>query len=79
MTASGNNVEKYWPSLFAKALKGQDLAALLSSLGSGAVSAAPAQVVQTKAEEKPVEAKKEEKEDEDVLAGGIGFGDDDEW
>ena len=34
--ASGNTVEGYWPGLFAKALKGQDISALLSNVGSGA-------------------------------------------
>ena len=32
--ASGNTVESYWPGLFAKALKGQDITALLASVGS---------------------------------------------
>ena len=82
ITASGNNVEKFWPTLFAKAVAGQNLESLLSNAGSGSVSAAPAvSSSAAKVEEtKPVEAKKEEKvEDDDALAGGIGFGDDDEW
>ena len=82
VTASGNNIEKYWPTLFAKALKGQNITGLLGSVGSGSVSAGPAVVSQptaAKAEEPKVEAKKEEKDDDDALAGGIGFGDDDEW
>ena len=33
--ASGNEVEGYWPGLFAKALKGQDIGALLRNIGSG--------------------------------------------
>merc|ERR1711915_1116895 len=40
--ASGNTVEGYWPGLFAKALKGQDIAKLLSNVGSGAPAAAGA-------------------------------------
>ena len=32
--ASGNEVEAYWPALFAKALKGQDIESLLSNLAS---------------------------------------------
>ena len=49
--ASNNNVEGYWPGLFAKALKGQDITALLSNVGSApaaggaaaATDAAPAE------------------------------------
>ena len=37
--ASGNTVEGYWPGLFAKALKGQDITALLSNVGSAAPAA----------------------------------------
>ena len=33
--ASGNTVEGYWPGLFAKALKGQDITALLANVGTG--------------------------------------------
>merc|ERR1712139_707644 len=43
--ASGNEVEPYWPMLFAKALKGQDVGALLSNIGSaggGGGAAGPA-------------------------------------
>merc|ERR1711904_362239 len=41
--ASGNEVEPYWPMLFAKALKGQDVGALLSNIGSaGGAAAGPA-------------------------------------
>ena len=47
MKASGNEVEAYWPALFAKALKGQDIEALLTNLASapvgGAAAAAPVQ------------------------------------
>merc|ERR1712032_1602864 len=32
--ASGNEVEPYWPMLFAKALKGQDVGELLSNIGN---------------------------------------------
>ena len=76
--ASGNEVEPYWPMLFAKALKGADVGALLSNIGSaapagGAVAAggdAPA------AAEEKKEEKKEEPEDVDM--GGL-FGDDDDY
>ena len=38
--ASGNEVEPYWPSLFAKALKGQNIEELLSNISSGPVGGA---------------------------------------
>merc|ERR1719362_1997999 len=60
--ASGNEVEPYWPMLFAKALKGQDVGKLLANIGSagggGAAAAGPAEA----AAEEP-EEKKEEPED----------------
>jgi ribosomal protein L12E/L44/L45/RPP1/RPP2 len=67
--------------LFAKSLKGVDFAGLLSSVGSGSASAAPATAATTqgKTEDKKVEEPKKVEEEEDVLAGGIGFGDDEEW
>jgi large subunit ribosomal protein LP1 len=60
ITASGNSVEGYWPGLFAKALRGKDIGALLSNAGSAsgpapvavAASAAPA-----KEEKKEVKSK----------------------
>merc|ERR1712224_639240 len=68
--ASGNEVEPYWPMLFAKALEGQDIDSLITNLGSsgpaagGAVAAGPAAAVE---EEKPKEEeKKEEQEDVDM-------------
>ena len=75
--ASGNEVEPYWPMLFAKALKGADVGALLSNIGSAgpaggpAAAAGPAEVAEEKKEEK-----KEEPEDVDM--GGL-FGDDDDY
>merc|ERR1711904_759297 len=40
--ASGNEVEPYWPMLFAKALKGQNVDDLLNSLASAGPAAGPA-------------------------------------
>ena len=79
--ASGNEVEPYWPMLFAKALKGQDVAALLANVGSaggggGAAAAGPADAGPAAVEEK--EEKKKEDEPEDVDMGGL-FGDDDDY
>merc|ERR1719331_2481135 len=63
--ASGNEVEPYWPMLFAKALKGQDVGKLLANIGSagggGGGAAGPAEA----AAEEP-EEKKEEPEDVDM-------------
>jgi ribosomal protein L12E/L44/L45/RPP1/RPP2 len=42
LKASGNEVEAFWPSMFAKALKGQNIDELLSAISSApAVAAAP--------------------------------------
>merc|ERR1712038_327839 len=75
--ASGNTVEGYWPGLFAKALKGQDITALLANVGTGGGSGGPAADAGAAAaaeEEKP----KEEEPEEDVDMGDLfGGGDDD--
>merc|ERR1712139_27816 len=75
--ASGNEVEPYWPMLFAKALKGQDVGALLANVGSAGGAAGPAAAGPAEAaEEAPKEEdKKKEDEPEDVDMGGL-FGDD---
>ena len=79
--ASGNEVEPYWPMLFAKALKGQDVGALLANVGTaaggGGGAAAAAAPTEAAAEEKEEEKKKED-EPEDVDMGGL-FGDDDDY
>ena len=83
VSASGNQIEKYWPLLFANALKGQDISALVTDLSGKAPSVS---TTETEAAETAVavETKKEEPKEEkvtleDALEGGIGFGDDDEW
>ena len=78
--ASGNEVEAYWPTLFAKALVGQNIEELLSNIGSAPVAAAGAPVAaagQAAAPAGAAPAKKEEKKEEeaDVDMGGL-FGDD---
>jgi len=78
--SSGNDIEPYWPSLFAKALKGQNIEELLSSIGSSAAVAVgvPEVAAGGKGAEKKDEKKKEEKKEEepaaDVDMGGL-FGD----
>jgi len=75
--ASGNEVEPYWPMLFAKALKGADVGALLSNIGSAGPAAGPAAAAGgAAAAEAPKEEKKEEAEDVDM--GGL-FGDEDDY
>ena len=79
--ASGNEVEPYWPGLFAKALEGQDIAALLTNVGSGpAAGAAPAGgAADAGAGAAPAEEKKKEEEPEEEVDMGNMFGDDDDY
>ena len=65
--------------LFAKALKGQDVGALLSNIGTAGGSAGPAEAAGPAAAvaDEPEEKKKED-EPEDVDMGGL-FGDDDDY
>ena len=81
--ASGNTVEGYWPGLFVRALKGQDIGAILANVGSmggGGGGAAPAGDAGAAGGD-AAPAKKEEKEEEpeaDVDMGDLfGGGDDD--
>lgn len=78
--ASGNEVEPFWPMLFAKALKGQDVGALLANVGTAAAGAGPAVAVDAGATDAPAEKEEEKKKDEpeDVDMGGL-FGDDDDY
>merc|ERR1712096_584181 len=66
--ASGNDVEPYWPMLFAKALKGQNVGDLLANVGSAgpAPTAAAAEVVAEAVEAPKEEEKKESVEDVDM-------------
>ena len=74
--ASGNDVEPYWPMLFAKAFKGADVGELLSNIGSAAGPAAGPAAAGAAAVEEVKEEKKEEVEDVDM--GGL-FGDEDDY
>ena len=74
ITASGNSVEGYWPGLFAKALKGKNIADMLANAGSAAaaapVAAAPAggSSGADDAAKKKAEADKKKKEEEEAEA-----------
>ena len=74
--ASGNTVEGYWPGLFAKALRGQDIGDLLKNVGSGAPAAGGAGPAAADAPEAEAEKPKEEEPEEDVDMGDLFGGDD---
>ena len=79
ISESSNEVEAYWPALFAKAVNGINLSDLLSNVGGGAGgAAAPAAGGATEA---AVEEKEEEPQEEaaDVNMGDIFGGDDDDY
>merc|ERR1712116_52933 len=69
LKAADVKVEPYWPGLFAKALDGVDVKALITNVGSGAGAAPAAAADAPAAAEK--EEKKEESEEED---DDMGFG-----
>ncbi|MCL4168122.1 UNVERIFIED_CONTAM: hypothetical protein GTU68_005230 [Idotea baltica] len=76
ISASGVNVEAFWPKLFAKAVAGQDIKSFFNFAGSGEAPAV-AQVA-VKEEPKKKEVKKVEKklveepvEEEDGGMGGL--------
>ena len=73
--ASGNEVEPYWPMLFAKALKGADVGALLSNIGqaAGPAAAGPAAAAEV------AEVKEEKKEEAEAVDMGGLFGDEDDY
>ena len=76
--ASGNEVEPYWPPLFAKALKGQDVGALLANVGNAAGPAGP--TPSGPFDDKVsigAESEKKVDEPEDVDMAGL-FGDEDD-
>ena len=76
--ASGNEVEPYWPMLFAKALKNANVDELLTNVASAGSGGAGPAAAGAAAEEAPAaEEKKEETEDVDM--GGLFGGDDDEY
>ena len=80
ISESGNEVEAYWPPLFAKAVSGLNLTDLLSNVGGGAGGAAAPAAGDGAAEEAPAEEEEEPQEEEaDVNMGDIFGGDDDDY
>ncbi|KAF9913580.1 hypothetical protein BX616_009854 [Lobosporangium transversale] len=76
LKAANVEVESIWTSLFAKALEGKDVAAMLSNVGAAGAApaaggAAPAAGGAAAAEEKKEEKKEEAKEESD---DDMGFG-----
>merc|ERR1739848_142977 len=64
--AAGVSVEPFWPGLFASALTGVDVTGLITKIGSGVGSGAPAATAAAGDETAPAEeAKKESSEEED--------------
>ena len=79
--ASGNAVEAYWPTLFAKALQSANIGELLQNVVTAAPAAggAPAAAGGAPAAGGKEEKKEEKKEEvENVDMGGL-FGGDDEY
>ena len=60
--ASGNEVEPYWPGLFAKALEGQNIGSLLANVGSAAPAGGSGGAAAAGGDEKPKEEKAEGKD-----------------
>merc|ERR1712097_124500 len=63
--ASGNEVEPYWPMLFAKALKGADVGDMLTNVASAGPAPAGGVAAAGGDAGAPAEAKKEEKKEEE--------------
>merc|ERR1712130_788670 len=77
MGAADVKGEPYWPGLFAKALEGVDVKALITNVGSGAGAApaggAPAAAASSDAPA-AVEKKEEKKEESEEEDDDMGFG-----
>ncbi|CAO2637343.1 60S acidic ribosomal protein P1 [Lemmus lemmus] len=70
--AAGVNVEPFWPSLFAKALASVNIGSLICNVGAATPAGPAPSTAAAPAEEKKVEAKKEESEEsEDNMSFGL--------
>nr|AAX48830.1 P1 [Suberites domuncula] len=75
INAAGVTVEPIWPNLFARALEGKDIGALVSNVGSGAAAAAAPGAGGSDATEQKEEKKEEKKEEsEEESDDDMGFG-----
>ncbi|CBZ52886.1 unnamed protein product [Neospora caninum Liverpool] len=73
VTASGNTVEPYMPSLFARALQEQNIAELISNAGSGACAAPAAAAPAAGGDAGAPAAKEEKKEEPEEEEDDMGF------
>ena len=79
ISASGNEVESYWPGLFAKAVCTLDLTEILSNVGTGGAAAGPAAAGAVAEEVEAEEEKEPQEEEADVDMGDIFGGDSDDY
>ena len=80
--ATGNQVEGYWPSMFANALKGFSISDMLTNVAAGpAVSASAGAAAAPGPGDAPAkeEEKAEEKEEVEVVDMGNLFGGEDDY
>ena len=75
--SSGNETEAFYPGLYAKALQGADVGALLTSVATAFAAGAPAVSNDVAPVEKVVEEMKKVEVIEDVVMTGL-FGDSDD-
>lgn len=66
INAAGVSVEAVWPTLFARALEGKDIGALVSNVGSGAAATVASTAAAGGADAGGTQEAKEEKKEEKV-------------
>mmetsp|Transcript_10864 Transcript_10864/g.5520 ORF Transcript_10864/g.5520 Transcript_10864/m.5520 type:complete len:113 (+) Transcript_10864:10-348(+) len=79
--ASGNDVETFWPMLFARALEGKDITALLTCIGTAPAVGAAAPTTTTAPVVQEEEQKVEEPEEDldEAMEGAMDlFGEDED-
>ena len=74
MKGANVEVEAIWVSLFAKALEGKDVAAMLANVGSGGGAAAPAGAAPAAGGAAAEEKKEEKEEAKEESDEDMGFG-----